>query len=161
MFGQVKELEEKLRQRDDASENVLVFSFEKSRKATPTERKTPNTTESPLDRDLHSLCLKSSNRSLSHGSSVLLKGTDSLRELRRKRDLQNGGIENSLVLSAPLIEKKLLPVEHNKTRNIDPSKAFARATRSTKPFPTAQRFFSSKEVSGVREKDNSTRGWLR
>ncbi|KAG5541912.1 hypothetical protein RHGRI_021665 [Rhododendron griersonianum] len=161
LHEKVKELEEKLRQRDEASENVLVFSFEKSRKATPTERKTPNTTESPLDRDLQSLCLKSSNRSLSHGSSVLLKGTDSLRELRRKRDLQNGGIENSLVLSAPLIEKKLLPVEHNKTRNIDPSKAFARVTRSTKPFPTAQRFFSSKEVSGVREKDNSTRGWLR
>ncbi|KAF7139372.1 hypothetical protein RHSIM_Rhsim07G0213200 [Rhododendron simsii] len=161
LHEKVKELEEKLRQRDEASENVLVFSFEKSRKATPTERKTPNTTESPLDRDLQNLCLKSSNRSLSHGSSVLLKGTDSLRELRRKRDLQNGGIENSLVLSAPLIEKKLLSVEHNKTRNIDPSKAFARVTRTTKPFPTAQRFFSSKEVSGVREKDNSTRGWLR
>ncbi|KAH7847341.1 hypothetical protein Vadar_024947 [Vaccinium darrowii] len=163
LHEKVKELEEKLRQQEEAeSENVPpLFSTEKSTKATPKERRTPSTTKSPQDTDLQSLCLKSSNRRLSNGSSVLLKGTDSLRELRRKRDLQNGGIENSFVLSAPSTEKKLLPVEHNKARNIDPSKAFARVTRTTKPFPTSQRFFSSKQVAGVKEKDNSTRGWLR
>ncbi|GFS44093.1 di-glucose binding protein with Kinesin motor domain-containing protein [Actinidia rufa] len=160
LHEKIKELEQKLRHQVKVSENIPpLFSSEKS-KATPTERKPSSTTECTLERDYYSLSLKSSNRSMSHGS-VLLKGTDSLRELRRKRDLQSGGIENSLLFSAPSIEKKLVLIESNKARQIDPSKAFARVTRTTKPFPSAQRFSSSKQVSGAKEKDANTRVWLR
>ncbi|KAL6983106.1 hypothetical protein U1Q18_016499 [Sarracenia purpurea var. burkii] len=157
----IKELEEKLKQRDEVSESMPpLFSSENS-KATPSDRKTSSTTESNTGRDCQSLSLKSSNRSVSH-ESVLLKGTDSLREVRRKRDLQSGGIENSFLLSASSVERKLIPVESNKTRHIDPSKAFARVTRSTKPFLSAQRFISGKQVLQVPGvKETNTRTWLR
>ncbi|GFY96061.1 di-glucose binding protein with Kinesin motor domain-containing protein [Actinidia rufa] len=160
LHEKIKELQEKLRQQDEVSENVPPLFYSEKSKTTPSERKTLSTTESTLQRDYYSLSVKSSNRSMSHGS-VLLKGTNSLRELRRKGDLQSGGIENSLLFLAPSIEKNLVPIESNKGRQIDPSKAFARVTRTTKPFPTAQRFSSSKQVSGAKEKDTNTRVWLR
>ncbi|CAL5417934.1 unnamed protein product [Camellia sinensis] len=159
LHEKIKELEEKLRKQDEASESEPpLFSSEKSKSATANDQKTPSTAEFTIDRDLQSLrSLKSSNRSVSRGS-VLLKGTDSLRELRRKRE----GIENNFMLPAPSIEKKLMATESNKAvRHIDPSKAFARVARTTKPFPAAQRPFSSKQVIGIKERDNGTRVWLR
>ncbi|XP_059631235.1 kinesin-like protein KIN-14R isoform X2 [Cornus florida] len=143
LHDKIKELEEKLRQQEQEGENMPVCSSQNS-KATPKVRKSWSTPEAITDTDPRSLrALKSSNRSVNQGS-VLLKGTDSLRELRRKRDNQSKGIENNFSLSCPFVERKLLPTETNgKTRHIDPSKAFARVIRTTKPLPTAQRLISS------------------
>ncbi|XAR62064.1 Minus-end-directed kinesin ATPase [Bertholletia excelsa] len=156
LHEKTKELDEKLRQQDEASDNPPSVSLSDKAKSTPNERKIPSATEFSIDRNSHSLrSLKSSNR------SVLLKGTDSLRELKRKQEFQSRGIENTLLLSAPSVEKNFLPAESRQTRHLDPSKAFARVTRTMKPFPAVQRNFSSKQVQGIKEKDNSTRVWLR
>lgn len=96
----------------------------------------------------------------------MLKGPDSIRELRRKQDLQSKGIENNFLLSAPSVEKKVLPTDSSKARRLDPSKAFARITRSRQAVSSAQRPLTSnrinrEQVMRVKEGDNGTRVWSR
>ncbi|KAK2659962.1 hypothetical protein Ddye_006495 [Dipteronia dyeriana] len=115
-------------------------------------------------------CLKSNegNQTMSiMGSSDLLKGTDSLRGLRRKRQSQSKGTENNFMLSAPFLEKKSMgSSESNKARHVDPSKAFARITRSAKPVSCNQRGSSNNktnrdQVLGSKEGSNRLKLWLR
>ncbi|XP_034676295.1 kinesin-like protein KIN-14R isoform X2 [Vitis riparia] len=154
-----KGLEEKLRQ-------PTPGSAERPR-VTPNEQKAWSRTGTMCGTDPQSLRrLNSSNGAMSQ-SSGLLKGADSLRELRRKRELQSKGIENNFLLSASLIEHKTtLQKESNKGRHIDPSKALARVTRITK-LATAQRPLSNNRINreqqatGVKERDNRTRVWSR
>ncbi|XP_059590614.1 kinesin-like protein KIN-14R isoform X2 [Vitis vinifera] len=153
-----KGLEEKLRQ-------PTPGSAERPR-VTPNEQKAWSRTGTMCGTDPQSLrSLNSSNGAMSQ--SGLLKGADSLRELRRKRELQSKGIENNFLLSASLIEHKTtLQKESNKGRHIDPSKALARVTRITK-LATAQRPLSNNRINreqqatGVKERDNRTRVWSR
>ncbi|KAJ9674053.1 hypothetical protein PVL29_023548 [Vitis rotundifolia] len=154
-----KGLEEKLRQ-------PTPGSAEQPR-VTPNEQKAWSRTGTMCGTDPQILrSLNSSNGAMSQ-SSGLLKGADSLRELRRKRELQSKGIENNFPLSASLIEHKTtLQIESNKGRHIDPSKALARVTRITK-LATAQRPLSNNRINreqqatGVKERDNRTRVWSR
>lgn len=114
-------------------------------------------------------CLNSNegNQTMSMGSSDLLKGTDSLRELRRKRQNQSKGTENNFLLSASLLENKLMAGEStNKARYVDPSKAFSRITRITKPVSSNQRASSYNktnrdQVPGSKEGSNKLKVWLR
>ncbi|KAK9271462.1 hypothetical protein L1049_027053 [Liquidambar formosana] len=162
----IKELEEKLRQREQQSKGVPPLCSAENSGATPKEGKDWLRAGTICDMDSQILrSLNSCNRKMSQGS-VLLKGTDSLRELRRKREFQHRGTENSFSLSAPLLEKKTLPTDSNKARHIDPSKAFARITRATRPFTTAQRPFSNNGINReqdtrVKERDNRARVWSR
>lgn len=96
-------------------------------------------------------------------SSSLLKGADSLRELRRKIELRSRGIENNFLLASPIYQKTKTPltIESTKGRGglIDTSRALARVTK------TAQRPLSSfnsrtnreQQVTGVKDRDNRTR----
>ncbi|KAK3231093.1 hypothetical protein Dsin_002974 [Dipteronia sinensis] len=101
------------------------------------------------------------------GSSDLLKGTDSLRELRRKRHSQSKGTENNFLLSTSFLEKKsMVSSESNKARHGNPSKAFARITRSAKPVSCNPRESSNNktnrdQVLGSKEGSNKLKLWLR
>lgn len=90
--------------------------------------------------------LQSGNRTSNHGSG-LLKGTDSLREIRRKQ-IQSKGSENNILLSASLLErKKSSSDELEKSKNATSSKALARFTRSIKPVSTVQPVISNGKVN--------------
>lgn len=97
---------------------------------------------------LRSLKSNYDNRRMSMGSD-LLKGTEPLREVRRKRQMQSKGAENNVLL----VEKKLLTGESNKVKQVDSSKALARMTRSA----TVQRTFPT----GSKESCNKLKMWLR
>lgn len=107
-------------------------------------------------------CLNS-NEGNNRGSSDLLKGTDSLRELRRKRQNQSKGSENNLLISTPVVEPT------SKGRQMDPSKAIARITRFSKSVSSSnQRVVSSynrsnnrDQVLGSKEGSNKLKLWLR
>ena len=91
--------------------------------------------------------LKSSNQLPTHGS-VLVNGTKSLRELRRKHDIN--GVENTLISSSSLVDEKV--------SRIDPSKAYARVTRSTKSFSVSR---NKEQAQRVKERDVSSKVWSR
>lgn len=117
---------------------------------------------------LRILSYNGSNRAMNTESeSDLLKGTDSLRELRRKRRTQSRGSENNILSSASLLEKKSLTAESNTPRHVDSSRSIARITRCTKTASTAQRasFFNSKtnrdQVAGGKENGSKLKVWLR
>lgn len=147
----IKELEEKLNWKDTVSENLPPYCSSEKSKNKPSER--------GRERDTQGLILKVANRSESH-ASLLLKKTDSLRELKRKHDLQNRGIENNLLPTTTMVDKKPISTETSK-RHIEPSKAFARVTRTTKAFPGSQKVLSSRQVQGIKERDSSSKAWLR
>ncbi|GAV66863.1 Kinesin domain-containing protein/Malectin domain-containing protein [Cephalotus follicularis] len=141
----IKELEEKLRQQEHQEYASPLYYAERFG-ATPNDTKASRM-ESMCDMDPQSdRSLNSRNRTGNMGSD-LLKRTDSLRELRRKRQIQGKGEENNYMLSASLLERKILPDESDKERHNNPSKALARITRSKKP--------------GVRESKNKLKVWLR
>ncbi|KAI9201527.1 hypothetical protein LWI28_024840 [Acer negundo] len=156
----IVELELKLRQ-----EGALC-SAEKFR-STPLNPRISRV-ENIHDTDPPSLrCLNSNEGNQTMGSSDLLKRTDSLRELRRKRQSQSKGTENNFLLSASFLEKKsMVSSESNKARHVDPSKAFARITRSAKPVSCNQRGSSNNktnrdQVLGNKEGSNRLKLWLR
>ena len=101
--------------------------------------------------------------------SLLLKGPDSLRELRRKRDISSKGTENNFLLAASLLEKKTLSPQSNQVRLLDPSKALSRITRTAKPTMNAQKMNSRNnstrinrdQVIGVKENNSKPKVWLR
>lgn len=100
------------------------------------ERRSLSREETPLnERNLNS-----SNRMLNQ-ESTLLKGTDSLREIRRKRESHSNRIENNVLVSTSSLDRRLLSSDSNKTRSVDQSRAFSRLTRSTKTINKYQRAF--------------------
>ncbi|CAI0406078.1 unnamed protein product [Linum tenue] len=110
---------------------------------------------------LRSLNSTSSGTLLNRGEqSILLKGTDSLRALRHKRDLQSKGPENNLFLVTPTAHKKPISAESepSKARHLDPSRAFARISRGGKPVGSGSSAFPNR----VKESDSSrVKIWLR
>ncbi|XP_042506668.1 kinesin-like protein KIN-14R isoform X2 [Macadamia integrifolia] len=161
----VKELEDKLREREQQVESMLLLSStSKSRAASPNEAKSLSR-ESMSETDPHILRSSSSiNRSMNQ-ESVLLRGTESLREIRRKRDLRNGETENNYFQVNPSLEKKIVPTELGRVRKVDTVKSLTRIIRTTKPINTAPKMFSHgrinrDQVQGIKEKDK-TRGWSR
>nr|XP_024930280.2 kinesin-like protein KIN-14R isoform X1 [Ziziphus jujuba var. spinosa] len=151
----VRELEGKLRQQEKEGE-PLTFSVE-NLGATPCETRSWLRAETPLSTKR----LNSSNQVMNQESD-LLKGTDSLRELRRRREWQSKGIENNILLSkTPLPDRKILSTDSKIVKPVDPSRALARITRNTKPSSTASRVISNNksyrdQVPGIKSKI-----WLR
>ncbi|KAI3685800.1 hypothetical protein L6452_35058 [Arctium lappa] len=143
----VKEVEEKPTMQSEWSVSIQPCSSEKSN-----ERKTwstPHTAVGVMTQNRR--ILKSSNQLATHGS-VLVKGTKSLRELRRKHD--RDGVENTLI-SSSLVSVSLVD---EKACQIDPSKAFARLTRSTKSIAVSR---NKEQAQRVKERDVNTRVWSR
>lgn len=93
--------------------------------------------------------------------SDLLKGTDSLRELRRRREWQSKGTENNILLSTTLLDRKMPSTDSKIARPIDPSRALARVTRNTKPSSTAQRAISTNKTYRDQVPAIKSRIWLR
>lgn len=136
---QIKMLEEKLRQHEQQGECVPIPCSAEKLGATPMSLGRETTCDvDPLSQR----SVNSSNRTMNQGS-ILLKGTDSLRELRRKRDIQSKGTENNFFLSNSLLEKKALSAESNKARHLDPSRALARIARSTNPVSSTRKAYSN------------------
>ncbi|CAB4267316.1 unnamed protein product [Prunus armeniaca] len=130
----VKELEEKWR-RNEQGHAISTFSAEKSG-ATPKERKTWFRCDTISDIDPLRLRSLSYSNQMTNQESVLLKGTDSLRALRRRRELQSKGSEN-LMFPATLVDRKMSA--ESRTEMSGDQKALARITRSVKPSTSAQK----------------------
>ncbi|XP_059460416.1 kinesin-like protein KIN-14R isoform X1 [Corylus avellana] len=161
----IKDLEEKLRRQEQEERVIQACSAEKSG-PTPTETKawsrvqTLGEIDSPCLRNLNSV-----NRTINQ-ESALLKGTDTLHKIRRRRELQSIGTENNFILSSPPLNQRILSSEPNKAKNIDQFKALSRLTRSTKTDTTGHRAFSGNkpykyQLPGIKEKDNKSKIWLR
>lgn len=158
---QITDLEEKPTQvqQSEFSAQMQSFSSEKS-KDTPNERKTWSTHTPVGVMTQNRRILRSSNQLPSHGS-VLVKGTESLRELRRKQDARNrSGVENTYIPSS-LVSASLIDEKVSGARHIDPSKAFARVTRSMKPFAVSRNRINKEQTQKVKERDVNTRVWSR
>lgn len=168
IFWQIAELEEKLRKKE---EHTTAYCFGEMPVTTPYNATVSRVETTIDDMDPPSLRIlnhNGSNRAMNaESASDLLKGTNSLRELRRKRQTQWRGSENNILLSASLLEKNSLTAESNKPRHVDSSRAIARITRSTKTASIAQRasFFNSKtnrdQVAGGKESGSKLKIWLR
>ncbi|OMO50800.1 hypothetical protein CCACVL1_30241 [Corchorus capsularis] len=152
----VNELDQKFRQHHQEEIMQPVYSAEKLRgtpSATPALR-----SETIFGMDPPSLRSLTNSRATNMGSD-LLRGTDSLRELRRKKQVQSKGAENNLLISSSassLLDKKILSAESNKTRQIDPSKALMRITRGTRSVSTVDRTSYANKSS-----NNKMKTWLR
>ncbi|PIA46512.1 hypothetical protein AQUCO_01500213v1 [Aquilegia coerulea] len=174
LHQKVKELEDRLKERERYLEaSLILHSAEKSR-FTPYEGKVQLCDESMCESDHQILRSSNSvNRPPIHESN-LLRGIDPLRDIRRKRASRSGEPENIYGVSNSLHEKKVIqaepkkakqmPKELDKARNVGPSKALARFTRTTKTG-TSQRLSSHNRVDrdqvvSIKEKDK-TRGWSR
>ncbi|KAF3447269.1 hypothetical protein FNV43_RR12449 [Rhamnella rubrinervis] len=150
----IRELEVKLRQQEQAGE-LSVCSAEKSG-STTSDAIAWLRTETPLS----TRNINSSDRMM-NPESDLLKGTDSLRELRRRREWQSKGTENNILLSTPLLDRKIPSTDSKIARPIDPSRALARVTRNTKPSSTAQRAISTNKSYRDQVPAIKSRIWLR
>ncbi|KAJ8747981.1 hypothetical protein K2173_013119 [Erythroxylum novogranatense] len=104
LHQKIKVLEEKLIQYEShGGESIQRLNSRERLRATPVERKVMTTLcdiDPPSQRSLNS------NSQTVEECSVLLKGTDSLREIRRKRDIQSKGAENNNKFSFPTPESK-------------------------------------------------------
>ncbi|XVE55630.1 hypothetical protein DITRI_Ditri03aG0174100 [Diplodiscus trichospermus] len=161
----VNELEQMSRQQEEETIRP-VYSAEKLQ-CTPITTQGLNI-ETIYGMDPPSLRSLNSNSKTINAGSDLLKGTDSLRELRRKKQQQIRGTENNLLLSSSLLDKKLLSTteSNNKTKLIDPSRALARITRSTKAVNSVDKALSRNKINGdqgkgIRESNNKLKMWLR
>ncbi|TYJ35374.1 hypothetical protein E1A91_A05G232700v1 [Gossypium mustelinum] len=150
------ELEQKLRQhQEETMRPGLSYSAEKSQ-VTPIE--TMYGMNPPTRRSLNS-----NGRRMNEMGSDLLKGTDSLRELRRKRQIESKGIENNVLLSSALVEKKVWS-ETNKARQIEQWPC--RITRNGKSVNSVERSFTGNRINWdqgkePRESSNKLKMWLR
>ncbi|KAD4584676.1 hypothetical protein R6Q59_036491 [Mikania micrantha] len=139
------------------------FSSEKSNNISK-ERKTWSTHTSMEVMNHNPRVLRASNRLPGHGSD-LLRGTESLRELRRKHDAHNkSGVENSFVSSSASVTGSacLFDGKASGARQIDPSKAFARVTRTAKPFSVVRNIMNKDQAQRVKERGAvNTRLWSR
>ncbi|XP_041018654.1 kinesin-like protein KIN-14R isoform X1 [Juglans microcarpa x Juglans regia] len=159
----IEELELKLRQQEQQEYMLPACSADKSG-TTSNERKAWSRVQTPGQMDPPSL-RNSTNRAINQ-ESVLLKGTDTLHQIRRRRGLQSIGTENTFLASSPLLDKRILSSESTKGRHIDQSKALSRLTRSTKPAATVHRAFSGSnlykdQLPGNKDKNNKSKFWLR
>lgn len=107
--------------------------------------------------------LNSNGRRMNEMGSDLLKGTESLRELRRKRQIESKGIENNALLSSSLVEKKVWS-ETNKARQIEQWPC--RITRSGKSVNSVEKSFTGNRINWdqgkePRESSNKLKMWLR
>lgn len=146
---------------------LLLNSADALRIATPTEGKTFSRDESMNETDPQ--ILRSSN-SINKPSqaSILLRGAESLHEMKRKRELRNamvGELENNNSGPTTLVEKKRRPSELGKLRKIDPAKAFGRLNRTTKVVATQKVLTHSRnnkeQQAGVIKEKDRIKLWTR
>ncbi|KAK2978742.1 hypothetical protein RJ640_003901 [Escallonia rubra] len=155
LHQKIKELEEKFREQDEHLACSLLVGSTTSR-STPPEGKR-------LARDsfvsgAEHFVLRSSNstnRQTSQGAT-LLKGNETLHDIRRKRLSRNSETENFTPNS----------LNDNKGRQSDPPKPFARVTRTVRPVTTSQRPVTTSRTSAVtaqgnKERENKKRMWSR
>ncbi|ONI02546.1 hypothetical protein PRUPE_6G205100 [Prunus persica] len=150
LHQKIKELQDKLREQEKQSE------FADAVRATPNEGKTCVRDE--IMNDAEACILRSSNslnRPMSQGS-ISLRGNDSVRETRRKREFKSGETENIIRLPNSFND--------NKVRKSDPPK-IARITRTAKPAtatqgPSVNRRFSRDQIQ-VKERDTVKKIWSR
>ncbi|XP_043711877.1 kinesin-like protein KIN-14R isoform X3 [Telopea speciosissima] len=163
---QVESMIYKLKEREQQVESMLLLSStSKSGAASPNQGKAMSREESMCETDPMILRSSSSINRAMNQESVLLRGTESLREIRRKRDIRSGETENIYFQPNPSLEKKIVPTVVGRVRKIDPVKPLTRVVRTTKPVNTAPKMFSHgrinrDQVQGIKEKDK-TRGWSR
>ncbi|BFG35638.1 hypothetical protein CerSpe_219130 [Prunus speciosa] len=146
LHQKIKELQDKLRESE----------FADAVRATPNEGKTCIRDE--IMNDAEACILRSSNslnRPMSQGS-ISLRGNDSVREMRRKREFKSGETENIIRLPNSFND--------NKVRKSDPPK-IARITRTAKPAtatqgPSVNRRFSRDQIQ-VKERDTAKKIWSR
>ncbi|XP_077233526.1 di-glucose binding protein with Kinesin motor domain-containing protein isoform X2 [Tasmannia lanceolata] len=161
----VKELENKLKEREQQSESILLLlSADKSRD-TPNDRKTLPIDDSTAEYDPQILRSSNSINRPTNQTSVLLRGSDSLHEIRRKREIRSGVVGESENNTNNIIPAKVVPSEFNRHRQIDSTKAFGRITRTSKAVTTTQKVFpynriNRDQVASIKERDK-TRGWSR
>lgn len=160
----IKELEEKLRKQEQQECVLPACSADKSG-ATPSETRAWSRGQTLGEIDPPCLRSLNSGNQTTNQESVLLKGTETLHKIRRRRELHSMGTENNFLFSSPLIEKRILSSESNKGRHIDQSRAFSRLTRGTKPASTNRAFSGSKlykdQLPGIKENNNKSKIWLR
>ncbi|CAL8164423.1 unnamed protein product [Prunus armeniaca] len=150
LHQKIKELQDKLREQEKQSE------FADAIRATPNEGKTCIRDE--IMNDAEACILRSSNslnRPMSQGS-ISLRGNDSVRETRRKREFKSGETENIIRLPNSFND--------NKVRKSDPPK-IARITRTAKPAtatqgPSVNRRFSRDQIQ-LKERDTAKKIWSR
>ncbi|URD87944.1 KISc [Musa troglodytarum] len=163
----VKELENKLREQKEEQDSMLLLqSADRSRIATPMEGRSFSSNESTSHTDPQILRNSNSmNKPMTSQFSFLLKGVESLHEIKRKRDNRSASVENENVIlpSASLVEK-MAPTELIRTRKVDPAKAYGRLTRTTKVITTQKLFLHGRnkkeqQDGAAREKDKM-RAWV-
>lgn len=156
---QVKQLEQRHREEREHqiecifSSNPNLNSIDALRTATPADGRASSRDETMSDIDPQILrCSNSINGQVVGHSSALLKGRESLHEIKRKRES-----ENSFGMHITSADKKMMvPTESSRGRKIDQTKALGRLTRVSKGGGVA----SQKPQVGVKEKDR-IRGWVR
>nr|GEX34668.1 kinesin-like protein KIN-14R [Tanacetum cinerariifolium] len=171
----VIELENKLKEKTQMFEHKLSISEDKIKKleymlerqdgqvdSQMLNQKIKESEEKPMlqVKQLDFSAQTQSFSSESHGSA-LVRGTESHRELRRKHDAHNrGGVENTFIpssaISDPSVDEK-----RRGAHRVDPSKAFARVTRSAKSFAVTRNKINTEQAQRVKERDVSTRVWSR
>ncbi|KAK9162820.1 hypothetical protein Syun_003722 [Stephania yunnanensis] len=168
----VQELEEKQRHRVRQSETLPLSNFGESSRFAQNEGKVRLSEESMCE---HNLQILQSSDSINCPSreSDLLRGIDSLREVRRKRESRSGENENNCCTTI-LNEKKIVQIESKKLRQVPGeldsgrqvcnAKPLERLTRTIKPV-TSQRQFSHGRTNrdqalGTKDREK-TRIWSR
>ncbi|XP_058069432.1 kinesin-like protein KIN-14R [Magnolia sinica] len=153
----ITDLENKLKEQYQHQSMLLPHPTLQS---TPIDRRSVPHIESINGTDL--LVLRSSdsiNRPMSQ-PSALLRGADSLHEIKRRRERRSGSSlgdyennnTNIIVPPPPLLDKKPFPTELSRP-SLDPAKAFKRLTKTSKPVTTsnAQKLFPHSRVGAVKE----------
>ncbi|KAJ0971087.1 hypothetical protein J5N97_019046 [Dioscorea zingiberensis] len=153
----VLELECKLIEREQQSESMILLKTADDIKAVPPSRES---SASEIDPQILR-CSDTTNRASIGQSSILLRGTESLHEIKRKRELRsgaNGESENRVSLPIAMERKTATVSDMNKSRKIDPAKAFGRITRASKVSSTTQKLFSHSRTGKDQDK---TKMWSR
>ncbi|KAF5454378.1 hypothetical protein F2P56_024049 [Juglans regia] len=153
LHQKIKELEDKLRVQEQQSQGIHDCTDHAVRASTPKtfiRDEFMNEIESRILRSSNSI-----NRPLSQGST-LQKGSDSLHEMRRKRDFRNADVENHIFVSSSLNDTKV-------SRKSDPPK-IARVMRTTKLVTATQGPLTHKRTSrdhnqGIKERENKKKIW--
>jgi kinesin family protein C2/C3 len=164
MSWQMKELEEKYKEREQQWKQTHCYVEAVKMAATPDIGKSRTSDECPNEIETRILCSSNSvNRQISQ-DSVLIKGNDSNHQIRNKRHLRSNEIENHFLLpSSSLRDRKI-------TRKSDPPPKISRIGKiTTKPTAVAsQAPLSHKRAStsrdqaqGVKERDSKKKIWSR
>ncbi|XP_031481907.1 kinesin-like protein KIN-14R [Nymphaea colorata] len=118
----VKELESKLKEQQQGSSTPMAAELLKCEIDSYVLRSSDSLNR-PASRDRHS-----------QPESILLRGADSLQEIKRKRETKMGPVdsENSIPLTTSLLDKKAIPSDIKRLRQIDSSKAYGRLSRTSR-----------------------------